>query len=93
MNNTIKITKISRTNHNPNNIQGECLLNGYKVDFSIQDVGCNHYKLNWVNFPTNLNWSKIIPTCTSDGGHEFYAGQEIIKEFKILKLCNTQSKI
>lgn len=93
MNNTIKITKISRPNPNPNNIQGECLFNGYEVYFSIQDIGGNHYKLNWVDFLTNSNWSKIIPTCTSEGGHKYYAGQEIIKEFKRLTLCNTQSKI
>lgn len=85
MENTVEILEIGRPNPNPRNIQGKCLLNGYRVSFNIQEYPNGHLKVNWVNFPEYTKWSKIIPTCKSEGGHKYYAGLEIIKAIRKLQ--------
>lgn len=83
--NTVKILEITRPNPNPKNFEGKALLNGWEVTFNMNEKPEGEIKANWIIFPKNVGWSRIIKGSTSTG-HKFYACETIIKQIKVEKL-------
>lgn len=72
--------KILNTKKQHNSLHGDCLFNGYNVDF-IFFVKPNGMLVNYhIGVQTGVNWDKLLKTRTKDQSHLYYIGREIAKK-------------